>query len=183
MKVAVIKSNTFLDEKLKRVFELNNIKVDIVEKFNIQSTKSYQVVLFSSKNKINKINLVMESIVNTKSCLVVYINNTVNIGRFHNLLTSSFFLNVEELKIDTILYEMVIKSSSYLREIQYLNYEIEVLNDKLKEEKNINKAKYLLIDKGFSEADSHKLIQKTAMNYRLSKSEAASLIIKNKIDI
>ena len=43
--------------------------------------------------------------------------------------------------------------------------------------------KRILISKGLSEAESHKLIQKTAMNYRLSKSEAANLIIKNKIDI
>ncbi|MCD6435129.1 MAG: ANTAR domain-containing protein, partial [Clostridiales bacterium] len=61
--------------------------------------------------------------------------------------------------------------------------ENEELKNQLKSIKLVNKAKSILMTKGFSETNAHKYIQKTAMNLRLSKLETANLIIKNKIDI
>ncbi|MFK5883844.1 MAG: ANTAR domain-containing protein [Candidatus Izemoplasma sp.] len=183
MKVAVIKSNTFLDDKVKRIFELGNIKVDIIDKVTQKSLNEYQTIIFSNKNKINNIHIVMENIVVAKRVLVVYINNTPNIGQFHNLLNSELFINIEERKIDTSLLDIIKISNKYLLVIESFKEELDKLKQELIDDKIINRAKFVLISKGLTEANSHKLIQKTAMNFRVSKSEAANLIIKNKIDI
>ncbi len=89
---------------------------------------------------------------------------------------------VNEQTLDIELPLLLRNNEKYLKEINFLNNEVNVLKERLETTNLINNAKRVLSKKGYSEADSHQFIQKKAMDLRLSKKMTAALIIKNKID-
>ena len=183
MRVAVIKSNGYIDAKIGRLLSLNKIKGDFISKFTRNSLKLYNVVIFSYKNNIPNLPKVIESIVLEKKVLVIYVNKTLSTGQFFNVMNDLYFSVVDESSLEIELHSIINNSLKYLVEIAHYKALNESLDDKLETMKLVNKAKTILINKGLSEADSHKFIQRKAMDLRLSKKQTANLIIENKIDI
>ena len=126
---------------------------------------------------------VLEKIVLEKQISVIYVTNTASIGHFYNLIDDLYFNYVQEHKIDLILSNIILHTRKYLKEISYYKLELERVKSDLETINKTNKAKRLLMNKGLSEADSHKFIISKSMEMRISKKKLANLIIEQKIDI
>lgn len=183
MRVAIYKSEVYMDNRISRVLAENGINGDIITKFDRTVLNTYNCVIFTYKSKIPNMPKLLEQIVLEKKIQVIYITNTLSIGQFYNLYDDPFFNYIQEHKMDIILSTIIRHTNKYLREIAYLELE----NMKAKEEitvmKLTSKAKRILMDKGLSEADSHKFIINKSMEMRIPKKKLVNLIIENKIDI
>lgn len=183
MKVVVIESNTFLDQKIERVLTSNGIALDFTSKLNQAMLKMYDAVIFSYKNTIPALPKVIERICLEKKILVVYINNVPSIGQFFSVLNDHYFRMVNDLTIEIELPLIIHSSSKYIRELSYLEQVNKELKLELETLKLTNKAKSILMKKGLNEAESHKFIQKRSMEMRVDKKTLVNLIIQNEIDI
>ena len=183
MRVAVIKSNGYIDTRIEKLLSFNKIKGDFITRFTRNSLKMYDTVIFTYKNNIPNLPKVLESIVLEQKIFVIYVNSTLSTGEFYNVLNNLYFsmINIQNLEIEFI--SVLNNSLKYIREINSYKLKNEQLINELDTIKLVNKAKTVLISKGLSEADSHKFIQRKAMDLRLSKKQTANLIIENKIDI
>ena len=183
MRVAVIKSNGYIDTRIEKLLSFNKIKGDFITRFTRNSLKMYDTVIFTYKNNIPNLPKVLESIVLEQKIFVIYVNSTLSTGEFYNVLNNLYFsmINIQNLEIEFI--SVLNNSLKYIREINSYKLKNEQLINELDTLKLVNKAKIVLISKGLSEADSHKFIQRKAMDLRLSKKQTANLIIENKIDI
>ncbi len=183
MRIAVIKSNGYIDTRIERLLKFNKINGDFITKFTRNSLKKYDAVIFSYKNNIPNLPKVLESIVLEQKIFVVYVNNTLSTGKFYNVLNNLYFGVINEQNIEIEFMSVLSNSLKYLKEINLFKEENESLKDKLSTMVLVNKAKTILIAKGLNEGDAHKFIQSKAMDLRLSKKQTANLIIENKIDI
>ena len=183
MRVAVIRSNGYIDTRIEKLLSFNKIKGDFITRFTRNSLKMYDTVIFTYKNNIPNLPKVLESIVLEQKIFVIYVNSTLSTGEFYNVLNNLYFsmINIQNLEIEFI--SVLNNSLKYIREINSYKLKNEQLINELDTIKLVNKAKTVLISKGLSEADSHKFIQRKAMDLRLSKKQTANLIIENKIDI
>ena len=183
MRVAIIKSNGYLDNRISRILANNNIKGDVVTKVTRSTITGYDALIFSYQCQIPNMPKVLEQIVLEKRVQVLYITNTLSIGHFYNLFDDVFFNYIKEEQIDYMITRILELTRKYLRKIKLLNEKNKDLNDELKLLKNTNKAKRVLMNKGLSEGESHRFIIDKAMSMRIPKSEIVNLIIENKIDI
>lgn len=182
MRVAIIKNSGNMDTKIERILRSNKINGDFMNKFTRDSINMYDVIIFTYKNKVPNLPKVIEQIVLEKKILVVFINNTLSVGQFYNLLNDVFFCIVNDQTLDIELPIILKNNLKFIKEINLLNMEVNLLKNRLETMNLINIAKRILSKKGYSEADSHQLIQKKSMDLRLSKKATATLIIENKID-
>lgn len=183
MRVAVIKSNGHIDVKIERLLTFNKIKGDFITKFTRNSLNMYDTVIFSYKNNIPNLPKVLESIVLEQKIFVVYVNNTLSTGEFYNVLNNLYFSVINEQSFEIEFLSILNNSLKFIKEINHYKAENKLLKNQLDTIKLVNKAKTILISKGLSEGESHKFIQRKAMDLRLSKKQTANLIIENKIDI
>ena len=183
MRVAIVKSNGYLDNRISRVLADNGINGDIIIKFTRSTLTDYDSAIFTHQNNIPNMPKLLERIVLEKKIHVVYITNTPSIGQFYNLFDDIYFNYVQEHKIDLVLGTILKHTKKYMKSIHILEKD----NYKLREDivllKQTNKAKRILMDKGLSEADSHKFIVNKAMDMRVGKKRVVNLIIEEKIDI
>jgi len=182
MRVAIIKSNGNIDKKIERVLVQNKIKGDFVEKYSRGLIDQYDIVTFTHQNNIPNLPKVIESIVLEQKVLVLYIHNTLSVGQFYNVLNDNYFNVVNEQYLDIELPNIINISSKYLSAITLLKKENSSLSQQISDIKMANFAKRILMGKGYSEADSHKFIQKKSMDLRKSRESIVNLIIENKID-
>lgn len=182
MRVAIIKNNDVLDNRIKRVLMEHKIDGDFVNKLYQNSSGQFDVVIFSHQNKIQNLPKIIESIVLQQTILVIYIHSTLSVGQFYNVLQDQYFNLVNEQFLDIELPCVINTSKKYLSEINQLKRDNSALFKEINEIKMTNFAKRILMKKGYSEADSHKFIQKKAMDLRKSRESIVSLIIENKID-
>ena len=182
MRAVIISSNGYLDKRLERILTNSNIKGDIETKLTRNMINVYDCVIFSYKNDIPNIPVLIERIVLEQQILVIYINNTTSIGKFHNVVENLFFKDINEMTIDIELPLVIKTSSKYLKKIKTLQASNDSLEEQLETIKLTTKAKKILIKKGYSEAESHQFIQRKAMGLRISKRKLVNLIIENKID-
>lgn len=183
MRVAIMKTNGYIDQKIERVLMNNGINGDSVQKVTRQTINSYDAIIFSHNNNIPNIAKVLEQIALEKKVLVVYINKILSIGHFYNLLQDEFFTIVNESTMDFELPSILHNSMKFIRKIRVLSEKFNEVEEELNLLKMTNKAKLILMNKGLSEDESHKYIQKKAMELRTTKKKLVSLIIENKIDI
>ena len=183
MRVAIYRSVGNLDSKIERILLKEGIKGDFITKFSRNTVNEYDCVVFTHKTNIPNLPKVLERIVLEKKIQVIYITNTLSISHFYNVLEDIYFNHIEEHLIDAILVKVIKNSHKYLREINILKDSYLKAIDELELLKLTNKAKLILIRKGFSEAESHKYIINKAMDLRISKKKLVNLIIKEKIDI
>ena len=183
MRVAIIKSNKGIDTRISRILGNDGINGDIISKFTRSTLNEYDYVIFTYQNSIPNIPKVLEKIVFEKQISVIYITKTASIGQFYNLLDDLYFNFVQEYKMDLVLSTIIMNSRKYLKQIRYYKLELDRVENDFETLKLNNKAKRILINKGLSEADSHKFIIKKSMEMRISKKKLANLIIEQRIDI
>jgi response regulator NasT len=183
MRVAIVKSNGHLDNRISRVLANNGINGDIITKFTRNTLNEYDTVVFTHQNSVPNMPKLLERIVLEKKIHVIYITNTPSIGQFYNLFDDIYFNYVQEHKIDLVLSTIIKHTKKYLKEISYLESKRLQVEEELDLLKSTNKAKRILIKKGLSEEDSHKFIVSKAMEMRVSKKKLVNLIIEEKIDI
>lgn len=182
MRVAIMKSDGSIDSKIKRVLMQNKIDGDFIKKWSTNSSGQFDVIIFSHQNKIQNLPKIIESIVLQEKILVLYINNTLSVGQFYNVLKDKYFNVINEQFLDIELPCIIDISVKYLSEINCLQMEKSALSKQINDIQMTNFAKRILIEKGYTEADSHKFIQKKAMDLRKSRESIVNLIIENKID-
>ncbi len=183
MRVLIIKSGGYLDKRVERILNNNNIKGDVANKLTRNMINLYDCVIFSHNNDIPNLPKLIETIVLERKILVIYVNNTSSIGHYYNIVNDLFFSMIQENAIDIELPFIVQSIHKFTSKIKQLEDEIKRLEDDNTLLKQTNKAKLILMKKGFNEAESHKFIQRKAMSMRISKLRLVNLIIENKIDI
>lgn len=183
MRVAIVKSEGYIDKRILRTLANEGINGDIITKFTRASFHNYDSVIFTYQNNIPNMPKVLEQIVLEKKIHVIYITNTVSIGQFYNLADDIYFNFIEEHKMDMVLSTLLKNTKKYLINIWYLEKENKQYKDELHLQKLTSKAKRILMSKGLSEADSHRYIISKAMDMRISKIKLVNLIIEEKIDI
>jgi len=183
MKVAIVKSGAYIDQRISRVLDENGINGDFVNKVDRTVLNSYQAIIFTYENNIPNIPKLLEQIVLEKKIHVIYITNTTSIGQLYNLYKDMYFNYVQDIKLDLVLSTILRHTDKYLHEIQALQKQINQAKEETDLLKRTNKAKPILMNKGLSEADSHKFIIKKSMELRITKKKLVNLIIEQKIDI
>jgi len=63
MRVAIIASNGYLDKRIERLLGSNNIKGDIMNKFTRNQIYAYDCVIFTHKNDIPNLPVLIERLV------------------------------------------------------------------------------------------------------------------------
>lgn len=183
MRVAIVKSNGYIDNRISRVLGNEGINGDIIVKFTRNTANEYDSVIFTYQNNVPNMPKLLERIVLENNIHVVYITNTPSIGQFYNLFEDLHFNHINEQNLDLILCTMLRHTKKYLKIVHNQNEDIQRLKDDVKLLKLINKAKRVLMNKGLNEADSHKFIISKSMEMRVSKLTLANLIIEEKIDL
>jgi hypothetical protein len=183
MRVAIVKSEGYLDGRISRILEMNGIKGDAINKVTRHTISEYDAVIFTYQSNIPNINKVLEQITLEKRIHVLYITNTPSIGQFYNLFEDIFFDFVMEQDLDVILPMVLHHSNKYLKTITSISNKMDLIKDELELLKNTSRAKRILMNKGFSEDESHRYIIDKAMDMRVPKKKIVNLIIENKIDI
>lgn len=182
MRVIIISTGGYLDKRIERLLINNNIKGDVATKLTRNMINVYDCVIFSYKNEIPKLPNVIERIVLEKKLLVIYINDTNLLGYYYNLINDLYFVMISEVTLDIELPIVIKSNTKYIAKINSLEKEVTSLKDQLILFKLTNNAKRLLMEKGLSEAESHKFIQHKSMSMRVTKLKLVNLIIENKID-
>ena len=182
MRAVIINSRGYLDKRIERTLHQNNINGDIKDKLTRNMFNQYDCVIFSHQNDIPNLPKVIERIVLEKKVIVILVNNTLSIGHYYNINDDLFFAMVNEASMEVELPFVIKNNMKFIKKIKVLEREKTDLIEEVQNIKNTNKAKRILINKGFTEAESHKFIQQKAMSLRISKSKLVNLIIENKID-
>lgn len=183
MRAIIISSGGYLDKRIERILTNNNIKGDVATKLTRDMINRYDCVIFSHNNDIPNLPKLIETIVLEKKILVLYINNTSSIGYYYNIVNDLYFSMINENTVDIELPIVIKSSQKYITELNRLQSNVLQLQEDNKLLKLTNKAKLILMNKGLTEAESHKFIQRKAMSMRISKLRLVNLIIENKIDI
>ena len=183
MRVAIIKSGGYLDSRISRVLANNNIKGDIISKVTRSTLIEYDTLIFTYQYQIPNMPKVLEQITLEKRVHVIYVSNTLSIGQFYNLFEDVFFNYIKEENVESVLPKLVEITKKYINRISRLEVQVMSVKEDLSSLKKTKKAKRILIQKGLSEEDAHRLIIDKSMTMRMSKKEIVNLIIENKIDI
>lgn len=183
MRALIIKSGGYLDKRLIRVLNNNNINGDIETKLTRNMINVYDCVIFSHQNDIPNLPKVIEQIVLEKKILVLYVNNTSSMSYFYNVIDDVYFSDVNEMYLDIELPVILKNSQKYMKYFKSMQRKNDTYKNELETLKLTNKAKRILMSKGLSEENSHQFIQRKSMDMRMSKKEFVNLIIENKIDI
>lgn len=94
-------------------------------------------------------------------------------------LESDGILIVSKPILKPILYQTIMLASTIRARIQSKEREIKRLEAKLEEARIVTKAKCTMIENGdMSEKEAHKLIERTAMDRRITLKDAATLLLK-----
>jgi hypothetical protein len=182
MRVAIVKSDGYLDSRISRILANNSIDGDIITKVVRSTFNEYDAIIFTYQNNVPNLPKVIEQIVLEKRVQVLYITNTLSVGQFYNLFEDLFFDYIKEENIDSLIPRLLQSSRKFIKRIQLLETDNRDLTEELLLIKNTNKAKRILMKKGFNEEDAHRFIIDKSMSMRLSKKLVVNLIIENKID-
>lgn len=128
---------------------------------------------FNSPNYLK----ILEDLVNVMEINAIYITSDMDYAPFYNIFLNPLFLIIDEIDI-TSLHTILDLMVKYNGIISKLEKEKRHLETQILEEEMIKKCKLYLMKKGFTEQESHKLIQKKSMDERISKLLACKKILK-----
>lgn len=121
---------------------------------------------------------VIEEIVYNRTQPVVLIGKSMYDHLLYNLTEDPFFSKIDDMN-DSIVPVIVAHLLKISNKIQNYENEIDVLKKNFQSEKVVSKTKFILLEKGFTENEAHKLIIDTSMKNRISKVSACKYIIDN----
>ena len=116
-------------------------------------------------------------------CAVVIIVNPELAERVTNKLEPFGIVTLPSKFYKTVFFQTISLLASSVTKMETLRKESETLKSKLREMKTLSKAKSLLIsEKGMTEEQAHRYIEKSAMDGSMKKLEIARLIIEELSD-
>ena len=116
-------------------------------------------------------------------CAVVIIVNPELAERVINKLEPFGIVTLPSKFYKTVFFQTISLLASSVTKMETLRKESETLKSKLREMKTLSKAKSLLIsEKGMTEEQAHRYIEKSAMDGSMKKLEIARLIIEELSD-
>ncbi len=130
------------------------------------------------KSYIEKSYNLFEQIVASNRCLVIYFSPTVESGPFYNVMNNPTFFMMQDDSYYGI--NEIIDIMARDRTIIYnLQDSLDKMKAKAEEERFVRKAKLELMKLNkYSEDDAYKAILKCAMDFRISKLEAAKKLLR-----
>lgn len=108
---------------------------------------------------------------------IVYITTNVNSNPFRRFHEHPNLIFVDEHKMDIELVAVIQMFEKYTKQIKQLTKENQTLSKQLEENTLMNRCKRILIQRGYSEEEAHKYIQKYAMDNHISKIEACNRLL------
>ncbi|MDF2699079.1 MAG: hypothetical protein K0Q49_635 [Haloplasmataceae bacterium] len=184
-KVLVLSNDNIFNMNIKRLVKSYLVEVTTAEvNVNIinKTLKLYNpnVLIIHHTLKCSNISILLDYLVTNKVIPVIYINNVSNFGNIYNVMNDIYFMNMDEMKISSLLefgIDFFIKLGV---QYSFLNKKVEQLEHKLEEEKYVLNAKFKLMkDKNMSEEEAYMFILKQSMDQRVSKVSIAKEILKN----
>ncbi len=130
------------------------------------------------KSYINGSYNLFEQIVTSNRCLVIYFTSIVESGPFYNVMNNpSFFMMKDDnfYGINEVI-DIMIKDKLIIDSLQN---NLELMKIKAEEERFVRKAKLKIMkSKNCSEEEAYKAILKCAMDFRISKLDAAKKLLR-----
>jgi len=182
-KVLVLSTDTLFNNKVKRIINLNLVFNDCDMNLNVISRflnqEKPQLLIVHHSVKCHNLSKLFDYLVTNKIIPVIYINNTVTFSQFYQVINDSYFLNLEENKMDVTLPVVIQILINLRQQITILNKQINKLETKLSGELLVYKAKMILMeDNKLSENEAHNHLIKEAMDKRVSKEQIAKEILE-----
>ncbi len=182
MRIAILASNTIFDKKLSNYLQSHNNTVTIINKYTYSMGNKFDFIVFSHYNKLPSLPKLIENIALDESTHIIYVSNNDNTAPFYNLLSDVYFSFITEDTIYRTLQTYMQNTFKFMKEIYQLNNEVSKLYDKLDTNNHVSKAKFKLIEAGYTESEAHKFIIKGAMQQRITLKMFSRKILLNSID-
>ena len=131
MRVAIVKSDGYLDSRISRILANNSIDGDIITKVVRSTFNEYDAIIFTYQNNVPNLPKVIEQIVLEKRVQVLYITNTLSVGQFYNLFEDLFFDYIKEENIDSLIPRLLQSSRKFIKRIQLLETDNRDLTEEL----------------------------------------------------
>lgn len=184
-KILFMCRDTIFQNKVKRTiksYELKFCSQDINNNTVRKYLNQYNPIVLVIHHSVecNNLSILLDYLITNKVIPIIYINNTSNYGQFYNVINDVYFTSIEENKLEQLL-EIVLNIFIKLRiEFTLMNKKIIKLENKIKDDNLIVKAKLKLMkDLNLSEEESYKYILKKSMNQRKSKGQIAKKILES----
>ena len=133
------------------------------------------------KSYLNGSYNLFEQIVSSNRCLVIYFTPTMESGPFYNVANNPLFFMMKDSSYYGI-NEVVDIMARDKTIIYNLSTDLEKMKFKAEEERFVRKAKLLIMKQNkCSEDEAYKAILKCAMDFRISKLEAAKKLLRGEI--
>ena len=183
MRAAIIATGGHLDRQILRTLLTHGINGDIVSAITKRVIDEYGCVILSDHLKIPNLPVAVERLILEQSIHVIYIAQNPSIGPYYSVMNDMYFHHIQQFSIEVELPLLLRTIDKFDKPLQHMKNRHDEMQQKYDTIQLTNKAKRILIERGYSEEDAHQFIQKTAMDMRVSKKKLVSLIIENKIDI
>lgn len=183
MRLGIYETKGPIYDQVISYLKRNNIGVIPVKQVTSHTLTLYEAIIFTEDVAIPNITKVIEQIILEEHSAVIYVHGGQWMNHLYNMMNNPFFIEVNYKQIELLFYQKVDISLKYIQLIKRKNREIRLLSDNYKDLKNEIKAKRILMSRGLSEDESHKLIQTKAMKLRKQKKDIVNLIIRNRIDL
>ena len=109
---------------------------------------------------------------------VIMIMREELINIFSAMLSENGILTVSKPILRPILFQTLRLAETIKERLKSKDMEIKRLESRLEDARIISKAKCIMIEHGMQEMDAHRLIEKTAMDRRITLRESAYLLMK-----
>lgn len=183
MRLGIYETKGPIYDQVLSYLKRSNIGVTPIKRVTSHTLTLYEAIIFTEDNPVPNIARVIEQIILEQQVAIIYIHNGQWMSHLYNMLHNPFFIELNHKQLELLFYHKVDLSLKYIQMIRQKNNELEVVNEKYNDLKNEIKAKRILMDRGLSEKESHKLIQAKAMKLRKQKKDIVNLIIRNRIDL
>lgn len=183
MRLGIYETKGVLYDQVISFLKRNNIGVNPIKRVTSHTLTLYEAIIFTEGNSIPNLAKVIEQIVLEEHVAVIYVHSGQWMNQLYNMMNNPFFIEVNYNQMELLFKQKIELSLKYIKLIKQKNKQIETITENYTELKNEIKAKRILMNKGLSEEESHKLIQAKAMQLRKQKKDVVNLIIRNKIDL
>ncbi|MEC9484704.1 MAG: hypothetical protein UMR38_02365 [Candidatus Izemoplasma sp.] len=182
MRLAIYNSKGPAFQKIVRFLRQKGYKINIIKQVTSHTIKNHEILIFHEELQIPNLIKVIEQIVLEQSILVLYAHEGKTLHRFYNVQHHPFFIDINIKSLHIEWDYKVVLAMKYIKTLMQNYQEIDNIKSELSALKMEVKAKRFLMNKGLSEAESHRFIQRKAMQLRKSKKDVVNLIIENEID-
>ncbi|MGL4949863.1 MAG: ANTAR domain-containing protein [Anaeroplasmataceae bacterium] len=179
MKISILINDTNLKYKYNSIINKAVYKISFTELNDIDSNllKIDADIIIAHHSYIKSNYKILDKLVMLNKFQIIYVSNGHDDGLLYNLIFNKNFLLLYDHNIESI-NQFISLQLKYFKQTDLLENKIYTLEDKLKEESIIKKAKLHLMNiKKITEEEAYKLIQKSAMQNNTTKLNISKKIL------